>query len=237
MTLSNNIPSSISTLSVLVSQNGLLFSGWGSEERFKYYIDLTGKNLTSALRDFYESAPQLRRAIAVDVVYDSPQFAVVPLELFQEENASVYLEHTVASIATDLVRHDILEDLGVVIVYLIDQQLEDLLLEYHGEFNHVHVLERRYTALENINTEQPHKLLLHLTENTCDLLVLDRENKFIYFNMFTTDTVNDVMYYLLFVIQEVKLDQTELSLNVTGKHADHEELMQRAAQYIKYINA
>uniref|UniRef100_UPI00404B2B37 DUF3822 family protein n=1 Tax=Flavobacterium sp. TaxID=239 RepID=UPI00404B2B37 len=174
------------------------------------------KTEESLWKAFSENQQLINSYDEVCVLHQNNLNTWVPKELFDESQIGTYLQYNTKVFPTDFFAFDVLENSQLVNVYVPYVNITNFLLDQFATFEYQHsssILVEKLLALD-IKNEMP-IMYAHFHQSQFDVVVL-QENKLVFFNSFQFQTANDVMYYLLFVAEQLNLDPNEFELNILG---------------------
>lgn len=91
----------------------------------------------------------------------------------------------------------------------------------------------------NLFTNQPFlavaDLLLNVNYNTIEI-VMKQKNNLQFYNVFNYQTTEDIIYYLLFSIEQLNLNPLTVKLSIIGQTELNDTLFSSLKKYIKYIS-
>ena len=153
----------------------------------------------------------------VIAIHRNPLFSLVPQPLFDEDQLPNYLKYNAKILASDHLEYDVIEGLETVNVYVPFANVNNYLYDLFGEFEFKHsgtvLLE---TLIKLPSSRQGSIAYLHLAESQMDLAVFSSK-KLLFYNSFTTSSPEDVLYFLLFSLEQLDLDPESLKLRLLGE--------------------
>ncbi|MBC2840222.1 DUF3822 family protein [Robiginitalea sp. SC105] len=231
-------------LSIQVSLNGLSFC----------ILDTIGKRLalSHSLRFNEELSPydlqrELRESLRVNGVLDftfseviaihrNALFSLVPQALFSEDDLANYLKFNAKILPTDHLDYDAIDGLDAMNVYVPFANVNNYLYDLFGEFEFKHtatVLLETLVKLPNSGTGEI--CYVHLAEGQMDMAVFTGK-KLQYFNSFSCSNEADIMYYLLFALEQLQLDPSTIKLRLLGEVEEGDATYELASRYIENIS-
>lgn len=201
----------------------------------EYTIDTTlevpiDEHFIESLRYFRNSKKTFK---FVYINYFTKLFTLCPDAFYDTENERTMLEFNAGKtfeeiILTDDISHDI------KLIYAIDEKLKSTLNLIFPN----HRLKHSLSVLS--------QLLLHSEELIkCDLLLvihanyievlLKKDLKIELVNQFTAKTHEDILYYVLFILEQYKLNPTTATLNITGNFDSNSDIINTLKKYIKHV--
>ena len=99
----------------------------------------TEQELYNQIVNIFEKKPELQAQFnVVEVVYHNDLFALVPQELFDVNNKSVYLNYSVKTLATDYITHDSIKGTNIINAFIPYINVNNFLIDQLGEFSYQH---------------------------------------------------------------------------------------------------
>lgn len=138
---------------------------------------------------------------------------LIPVSLFNHSNADSIFKLNYPD-PIDNLDYNRLPDLGIVNIYELPLWIKSLFVI---QFPRVKIIHRSTVLLKGIFDQpvfQP-KMNLFVEDEQFYLMITDR-SKLVYFNRFDYKTIADLVYYVLFVIEQKEFDQTKFEMNIFG---------------------
>ena len=159
----------------------------------------------------------------------------VPAELFDEERAESFYYACMPKITNERVLCHVMTSNDIVLLYGIDRTFCQLLLEYfpgaHIQVSSVSVMEYLH---KRSRTSKGHKLYAHFHARQMDVYAFDGEN-FLLHNAFRCTQSNDVLYYLLYIWQQLGFDQTKDELYLVGRIPEQEHTLKELQRFVAQV--
>src|SRR5690606_22924652 len=239
----NNINNTLhNRLSVQVSLNGLSFLVTNHEKSESlFFIEKTLDHSTNPEELLMEIETIIHKNnilnsdfSEVTLLYATPVYSLVPAQIFDETKASEYLKFNSKILANDYMAHDVLENQGIVVVYVPFMNINNFFFEKYGSFSYYHsttILLK--TILENEKYSLP-KMYLHFQKNNFDCIVL-KNGELQLCNSYTYKTPEDFIYYTLFCMEQLNLNPENLPVILCGEIDKEDENFKIAYTYIRNI--
>ena len=177
-------------------------------------------------QDFYE----------VNVTYATTLYALVPTPLFDEKITSEYLKLNSKILTTDFVAFDQLENQDITIVYIPFININNYLFERYGNFKYYHATT---LLLKYILNAEKHsiipKLYINLEKDMFDILIIDK-GKLILCNSYEFKTPEDFIYYILFCLEQLKLNPETIACVLSGEITEKDDNYNILFTYIRHIS-
>lgn len=228
-------------LSVQISLNGLSFLVSNEDREKVFFLDhklshsTTPEELLSEIESIILENDALNADFEeVSVVYSTPIYSLVPSVLFDETKASEYLKFNSKILANDYIAHDLLENLGITVVYVPFMNINNFFFDKYGSFNYYHSIS---ILLKNIVEKEKYSLprmYLNFQQNSFDCLIL-KEGALQLCNTYNFNTPEDFIYYTLFSMEQLKLNPDTLSVFLCGDIEKNDPNYNTAYTYIRNL--
>ncbi len=170
-----------------------------------------------------------------DAVVTSEKFTFVPAPLFDSSAAKEYLAFNAPVDEKDVVRNDVLRQADARNVYAIDSRLEKVLLKISSSIRIRHHLspltEKILAASKNKNTKHIHA---HVRQGQFDV-VISENGKLLLSNVYTYQSPEDFIYFLLFAAEQLKLNPESFDLEISGEVEEKSALTAMVNKYVRNV--
>ena len=170
----------------------------------------------------------------VMLLFSNDLYSIVPEEYFIEEEASNYLKFNTKILKTDVVAHDLMEATNMVNVYIPYTNITNYFFDKYGEFEYKHSISVFAEAVLSIEKSLQTKVYLNNYKDYYDLVII-QNGKLLLSNTFKYDSAEDFIYYLLFTLEQLKLDPSEIDLILTGEISEDSPFYQIVFTYIRNV--
>ncbi len=239
-----NSKSEYHKLSIQVSLNGLSFCVLDTlsntilaSERMVFENELTPYAVQKEIKQLFEKN-RIRDVKFSEVVaiHRNNLFSLVPRALFNENELANYLKFNAKILANDHLEYDEIKSLDMVNVYVPFMNINNYIYDLFGEFEFMHHGTIMIQTLTNHHGNQNEPICyVHLIEGHMDIAVISNK-KLILYNNFSFATKEDFIYYLLFTLEQLKLDTETTKLKLFGSIEEGDELYTMCHQYIRDIS-
>jgi len=172
--------------------------------------------------------------IKVKLIVLNKLSSLVPLNLFQEELSLEYLKFNSKLIDGDFAAHDLIDEIEAVNVFLPFVNVNNYLLEKFGSFNYYHYSTILIKKLIKYNSSKEISIYANIQSNNFHVIIL-KNKKLIYYNIFDFKEKEDILYFLLFVLKQNKIDQNKHKLSMLGKIKKESETYLLLTKFINNI--
>ena len=231
-------------LSIHISLNGLSFCiiDLISKEidflrRYSLSQNSNPKELLKTLKKGFLENNELSSSFSsVKIIHYNNLSTVVPEPLFDKNNALSYLKFNSKILQNDYVAFDKIFNNECVNVYIPYVNINNYIFEMFDSFIYKHyssiILEK--VKLNEKNTATP-SLYLNINVNHMELIYFVK-NKLVFYNRFDFNTKEDLIYYLLFSVDQLKLNPEEIPVVITGDISKDDDNYMIIYKYIRNVS-
>ncbi len=169
----------------------------------------------------------------VVVIFDNNNSTLVPKAFFQASEKEKYLSFL--DIINDVILHNELPSLNAVNIFSISQKDYDYCLNFNKnvDIQHFSTLFIEESYRKNGNDTKP-KIFINIRDNRFEMVAFDN-NKLLMHNIYSFKTREDFAYYLLYAMQQYKLDGETTQLFLSGSIVIDSPLVDLLSRYIRTI--
>lgn len=232
-----------SILSILVARDGLYFciSTGGKKITHFYHQHFSTPQSPEALLQEIKAtltysfdAAVLEKIDNLKVYYAHPYYALVPRPYFLEEKLSEYLKFNTALLATDELNYDRLAEMNANLVYVPYTNVNNYLLDKFGEFTYQHAVSVFIDQCINSSNKAKQEFFIQVYPTHFDCGVF-KEGELQLCNSYDYFAPEDLVYYVLFIVEQLGLDPEEFELKITGDLLPDTETHKLLTTYIRHI--
>jgi len=231
-------------LSIHISLNGLSFSivDLISDEIsfYKKHVftkKTNPKNLLKELKRHFKEIPELNDTFSsVKIIHYNNLSTVVPEVVFDKNNALNYLKFNSQILQNDYVAYDQIFNNECVNIYIPYVNVNNFIFKKFDSFiyNHYSSIILEEVKSNEKNSINP-SLYLNICLNHLEIIYFE-DNKLIFYNTFDYSTKEDVIYYLLFTIDQLKLNPEKTPLIISGSISIDDECYEIIYKYIRNVS-
>ncbi len=229
-------------LSVQVSLNGLSFliKNASQEISFNKYLsfnqDASPEYVLFEIKKCYEQYPLLNQPISdLKIIHRNMLNTFVPQSLFDVNQLNTYLKLNTRVFETDYFSYDEIEALKMVNVYVPLVNINNYFYDRYGEFTFHHAssiwIEK---TIKQANLDINPSMHVYIHENQMDVVVLENKNLLL-FNSFAVTTPEDIIYYILFVAEQLTLNPEQFKLYLSGNINENDEIFKWCFTYVRHV--
>ncbi len=189
------------------------------------------EHLISAIKHFQFSKKKYPH---VYINYFTPQFTLCPATFYNADNNRAMLEFNTGPVSDKLVLTDDVNT-DIKLIYAMEESLKstlDLIFPNHQLKHTLSVLAKLMLVSEELLKEQ---IILSLHSNYIEVVV-KQEQKMFLANQFSIKTQEDVLYYVLFILEQYQLNPLTANITIVGNLDTNSELITSLKKYIKNIH-
>lgn len=169
----------------------------------------------------------------VYVNYFCKQFTLCPSLFYKIENNRTLLEFNSGAIGDQITLTDDINP-EIKLIYAIDEGLKstlDLLYPNHQLKHSLSVLSKLMLQSDELVKDQ---IILSIRSNYIEIVV-KHEHKLLLTNQYSVKTQEDVLYYILFILEQYQLNPLFVRVTVTGNIEANSSLINSLKKYIKNV--
>ncbi|WP_299781090.1 DUF3822 family protein [uncultured Formosa sp.] len=231
-------------LSIQISLSGLSFCILNSitqQVEVLKHIDLnkheTPYRLLEHVQSLFENEPSLQQEFNnIQIIHSNELSTLVPKALFSKDHLADYLKYNSKILKSDFITFDEIDINDSVNVYVPYVNVNNFIYEQFGEFTFKHfstVLIESILQIEK-NTDQQ-KLYIHFGSRSFEIVSIV-SGTLQFYNSFEYSSKEDFIYYLLFTLEQLKLNPETIPLVFIGDIKENSDLYNIAYKYVRHIS-
>ncbi len=203
---------------------------------FEYTIK-TPETLLKAIKTIFINEKLLQLTYSnIMVTHVNKLSTLVPQALFNKDSLSHYIKFNNKVFNTDYYAYDSIANKDMVSVYVPYVNVNNFLIDQFGSFHFKHyssVLVEK--LLNNYSKNSQIIFYVHVRKFNFEIIVI-KNKKLLLFNTFVYNTKEDFIYYVLFVIEQLKLDVETIALFLLGSIKKGDSLYDILYTYIRNVS-
>lgn len=171
----------------------------------------------------------------VKISIQTTKFTFIPSELYAESDVDSY-----ALFANPLPGDDVLikeiTSLQIKNIAAVDKSLRKYITNNFKApliFNQIDPLVE--SSLKLYHTGPKDTLSIHFNSDSFEILVL-KDSKLLYYNLFSTESLNEFNYFLLGVIRDLQLKNFNTNVTLSGEINQYQNVYQCVQKYFSYVS-
>lgn len=172
----------------------------------------------------------------VFILLPSPYSTLVPSGLFQEKEAGKWLTFTHQLPPEQKIIHTNMKMADACNIFAVPAKMADLFRRQFPEprFFHQYVpMAETRLAISRPGAGR-NQAIINLQKKYFDLVILEKNNLKLC-NSFEINSEEDLIYYTLFVFEQLQLSPSGTEVQVIGSHTDFKKIKQALGKYIKHV--
>jgi hypothetical protein len=172
---------------------------------------------------------------SVHLIHQNDLACLVPKTLFDEVHIADYLKFNSKILKSDFITYDEIDVNSCVNVYVPYVNINNYIFDNFGEFEYKHastvLIE---TILQKEKASKDVCLYVNVDSFHFEIVTVSRGELLLY-NSFEYSTKEDFIYFVLFTVEQLKLDTETLILKLLGAIEKDDELYSIAYKYIRFV--
>ena len=178
----------------------------------------------------------LSNVVKVTLILNNKLSVLIPNDLYEENNCLDYLKFNSRLITNDTASSDYVEELDTHNIYIAYGNITNYLIEKFGSFEYFHystvLLKKLYS--ETLKDEKL-RFYVNINKSYLNIIIFDGR-KLDYINTFEYETREDILYFILLVMEQNKMVNDETKINLIVKKEFLEENYSYLSKFIKNID-
>jgi Protein of unknown function (DUF3822) len=233
-TLSCEISESFFTCEVTDSLDNQLITS----EKYHFPVQKEPVSIAEYLEAIYNTHDFLKslKWKSVEIIIDNQSFTLVPLDLFKKEYTTRYLQLAKGSQITDNeeVHTYTHKDLGIVNVYSSDRDLYNWLSDTYPLVDMAFKHKTSQLIDFGVFTSKAQTAFLYFGHHYFTM-VITANGTLKFCNRFEYKTAQDLVYYVLFAMNELNIEPDEIILRLNGNIIEQSEDFELLNQYLPNV--
>lgn len=202
---------------------------------FEPYVVKSGISMAANLREAFKTSDLLQQgAVRARVLIDSPVL-MTPIELFDEQEMAMNYHYVFPKTEQDAVFFNVLPDLNAVAVFSMNKDLRLVIDDHFQSVRLVAAISPVWRYLHQRSyTGSRQKLYGYFHEKRLEVFSF-QQNRFRFCNSFDVNHVHDVLYFLLYVWQQLQFQPQTDELHIVGEIPEQEWLLGELREFIQKI--
>ena len=170
------------------------------------------------------------------LIYQNELATNVPKPLFNEDNSADYLKFNAKILNTDFIAYDeisINESINVFVPYV---NINNYIFDRFGSFEYKHA---STILIESLLKKEAHskelKLYVNVGRDHFEIVVIEN-GQLMFYNSFVYQTKEDLIYFILFTVEQLKLDPETIPITLIGDLTKDDERYEIIYKYIRFVD-
>lgn len=195
------------------------------------------KSSLESFKSLFIEDPLLKETYrTTKIVLTSPHFTLIPSKFYQEKEKITYLKNLTPVADADFLGADNLKNQAFKNVYMIDKQLVNFTQTTFPQTKIHHFITALIEGYQKIaELRQGHQVFANLRDGHIQILFFD-EKDLIFVNAYAYQTAQDVIYYIMLVYDQFKLNSETIPLSISGSLTQDSDIYKFIFRYIRLVN-
>ena len=177
----------------------------------------------------------LLNIIKVTLILNNKLSVLVPKDFFNEENCLDYLKFNSRLLKNDTASFDYIEEFEVHNVFITYGNVTNYLIEKFGSFEFFHY---STVLLKKLYSDTPKdkiaRIYVNINKSYLNIIVF-KGKELNYYNTFDYESKDDILYFILFVIEQNKLINNETKMKLIGEEKIIKNYYDYLSKFIKNL--
>jgi hypothetical protein len=174
---------------------------------------------------------------SVHIIVENNRSTLMPEVLFEESEKETYLNFSLEHEDNEKIRFDRLSRIEVVNVYGVSTKLDDETSTFFPDAKVCHLssllIETIWMNFKNLIMDK--RIFIFVRQSDFNLLIFDRK-QLIYSNAFHFRAPEDVVYFVIFVMEQLSLNPEEILVTLLGNIGKETPEFELLFRYIRNID-
>lgn len=172
----------------------------------------------------------------IDVIFESNKSTLIPTPLYNSTKRDLYLSFNHITGPKDQIMAEHLHYADAWNVFAVPDTLCRLFRSSFSDphLHHFSSILLETLLLKNKNRDTSDRIFLNVRSMAFDIIYLD-EKKLVYYNAFEFTAGEDMLYYLLFVMEQLKINPEKAIIECMGMITQDSALMGLLRKYIRTV--
>jgi hypothetical protein len=172
----------------------------------------------------------------VSCLFATEKITLVPASLCNQDDLRTILGFNHSLCEDETVFSYRLINADSVLVYAVSKQLVDYCSERLGDFvNFPHSAPLLESSILHNKLEDSYSVFISLESTFFDIVILNR-GQIIMYNTFLFTNINDYVYYVMNVFEQLKLNQMKTPIILSGNISETSSYFDATAMFIKHVS-
>ena len=234
--------SALYNLNVLLGADSVYYTVSDADDKIlvlKSYHNDGKKNSTisNLLKDVFFEDPILNSVYkSVKVGFSTPHQTLVPRKFYIEAEKPLYLKNLTEEDSRNMIDSDSIDTLDLVNVYSAEKNLISLIQAIFPKAKYYHNTTSLLLGFERTaKHSQVPQVFANIRDN-CVQIFFFTQQKPVLANVFPFKTSQDIIYHILLVYEQFKLNPDETPLVLSGTVTQDSDIYRYIYRYIRHVN-
>ncbi|TAE48910.1 MAG: DUF3822 family protein [Cytophagales bacterium] len=161
-------------------------------------------------------------------------FTLIPKEFFVADNAAKYLQNIDNKIGNNPIISNLQQSFEAVNVFNVPKSIYEWGKKNYNNVHFMHITEAFLNQIKDKNTEKNSQMHIFVNEKYLSIAVLN-EAEVQFCNVFEYKSSRDFLYFVLFILDELRLDKTNTAIKLYGQINQVAEIYRLLNNYVSQL--
>ncbi len=172
----------------------------------------------------------------VKIVLTTPHFTLVPSKFYNEKENNAYLKNLTILEESDFISADNFKNQPFKNVFTADKQLVNFIQTIFPQSKTHHIFTALIEGFQKLaELRQGHQIFANVRDGFVQILFFDGKD-LIFANAYAFKTAQDLVYYLMLVYEQFKLNPETIPLSISGFLTEDSDIYKYIFRYIRHVN-
>jgi Protein of unknown function (DUF3822) len=173
---------------------------------------------------------------ATKIVFTTPHFTLVPTKFYDDKSRLAYFENLTILNGKEHFDVDIIKNIESHNVYLVENELVDALKATFPQAHYYHYMTPLIQGYQKVATSREgRQMFANVRDGHVQVLFFDGKD-LVFANSFPYRTSQDLVYFILNVYEQFKLNPEMTPLSISGSLTEDSDIFKVIYRYIRYIS-
>ncbi len=228
------------TLSIHINENWVVFCLFSQEklidiDKVVFLAKKTPTFLLKTIKKYIKSITETKAPKAVKLIYYDNSSTLVPSVLFDEKNSLNFLKYNTNIKINDLAANDSILNNEVTNVFIPYVNINNYIFDKFKTFDFFHYSSLLIQLLSlEISDNFSEKIFLNLNDGFIDILYF-KNKKLEFYNTFDNSCNEDILYYLLFCLNQLNLNPDKTHVACSGNISLDSKIYELLYTYVRNV--
>lgn len=206
-------------------------------EEYRFDGIFNNFSMVEPLEKIIKQNPLLQKPFAeFCVAFANQRATLIPNAIFQQDKLALFHQYNFTKQEEDIFLHDSLINLAAKNIYSVPDYIYQLFEAFKNvSFSHASSTLIEASLLHSKKEKAISLVDVHVLPNSFQIVAIKNQELELY-NSFSYQTSEDFLYYLLFVLDQLKIDNEKATIRLLGEVEKNSTIYSMLHQYIKTIN-
>lgn len=174
---------------------------------------------------------------SVKILFENSASTLIPASLYNENDKDLIGRFNFTLPSNHICNSDYIKSIDAYLIYHISEKLlkkiQQLFPNYKIISESANLIEALLINYKNVNSGK--RMFVNVKKAFLDIVIIE-EKKVLFFNTFRYQSIEDFIYFIIFVIEQLNLNPEFIELTFSGAIDKKSDLFEKVYNYIRNIN-